>query len=58
MPKWIGGLGRNYIYVPDRGHLAKSRVYAERVIMRGSLITIPRPFRDRLAFESYWGESP
>jgi len=53
MPKWIGGLGRNHIYISDGGHLAKSKVYAERVIMRGSIITIPRPFRDRLAFESY-----
>jgi len=52
MPKWVGGLGRNHIYIPDGGQLAKSKVYTERVIMHGSRITISKPFRNRLAFES------
>jgi hypothetical protein len=56
MPKWMGGLGQNHVYVSEGDHLAKSRVYVERVIIDGGLIIITRPFRGRLTFGSYWGE--
>jgi hypothetical protein len=28
MPKWVGGFGRNYVYIPDAGRLAEKFVDA------------------------------
>ena len=44
MPKWVGGLGRNYVYIPDGGHLAEEFADAleKQLSARGDILSAER----------------
>jgi len=40
MPKWAGGIGRDHIYIPDKGHLAEkfAETFINQLAARGNIL--------------------